>query len=175
MLSQCFSSVSVTLFPVARDHMQNANVEIFFIFLFKVKLEFLKGCQFHIHCSPILQDKIPYSRHTGFNHREAGRHKVNESQGVKMHSQTLLFIFFLCHLYLLLGMVNLSQSLLQVLVFLILCLHFFPLMYLRRKKERSKEEGQEGGRGKNQTNKKKFSTNTANPSLHRVNVFYPLG
>lgn len=60
-------------------------------------------------------------------------------------------------------------------MFLILCLPFFPLMYLRRKKERSKEEGQEGGRGENKTNKKKLSTNTAAPGLHRVNVFYLLG
>ncbi|KAI1237422.1 hypothetical protein IHE44_0014691 [Lamprotornis superbus] len=46
-----------------------------------VKLELIKGCQFHIHCSPILQDKIPYSNHTDSNCQEAGRHKVHESQG----------------------------------------------------------------------------------------------
>lgn len=73
--------------------MSNASFEIFFIFLLKVKLELLKGCQFHIHCSPILQDKIPYSNHTGSSYQEAGWHKVNESQGVKMHSQTAFFFF----------------------------------------------------------------------------------
>jgi len=68
-------------------------------------LELLKGCQFHIHCSPILQDKIPYSKHNGSNYQEARRHKVRESQGVKTNSQTLLSFFPLSS-YILLGMVN---------------------------------------------------------------------
>lgn len=61
------------------------------MFSFKVKLERFKTVQHHTHCSPILQDKIPYSKHNGSNYQEARRHKFHESQGVKMHSQTLSF------------------------------------------------------------------------------------
>lgn len=52
---------------------------------------------------------------------------------------------------------------------------FFPFNVSAKEEGRTKEEGQEGGRGKNKTNKKKFSTNNANPRLCRLNAFYLLG
>lgn len=59
-------------------------------------------------------------------------------------------------------------------MFLILFLPFFPLMYLRRKKEEVKKKDKREVEGKNKTNKKKFSSNKTNPCLCRLNALYLL-